>query len=299
VALLLSGAVAVGLLFVLPIALARWCAWGDTFPRTAIALWYATGLLGWLALATFFVALTVAPLGGSLLEGVVKFTAGLVSGHPLAGLGLSEAVGLTLSFDLIVLLLGGWLLGVWQLRKRRQRHCELLDLLAVTDSERPDVTIVDHDEPMAYFIPGRNGRVVLSSGVMKHHESLAPVIVEHERGHRDAHHGLVLLPLASMNAFFAFVPFARLAPVAIRTYLEMSADDFARRRTSTQALREALEKLGSLAAAPVGAIAWDGTVVERRIERLGRARPSMLSLVAATGLIAAALVAVVLAWLTH
>jgi len=102
-----------------------------------------------------------------------------------------------------------------------------------------------------------------------------------------------------MNAFFAFVPFARLAPVAIRTYLEMSADDFARRRTSTQALREALEKLGSLAAAPVGAIAWGGTVVERRIERLGRARPSMFSLVAATGLIAAALVAVVLAWLTH
>ena len=270
------------------------------YPRVAIASWYALGFIGWSSLATLFLAIATAPVKASLWQGIHALIRGFLIAEPLKGLGLYEAVGLTLWFDLTTLLVGSWLVGALQLRRRRIRHGELLDLLAMSDSPFVDIDIIDHEVPLAYFVPGGSGRVVLSRGALHSFEpSELDAIIEHERGHRDGRHGLWILPLTSMTPFFAFIPYARMAPVAIRAHIEMAADDVAQRRGSLEGLCGALRSASTFGLAPWGTMAWDGSVVERRLARLESPRQfksrALLSVV--TLLVLAW--AVVTAWLIH
>src|SRR3981189_1757588 len=89
-------------------------AWPSRAPRAAIALWQAIGLAGGLAAVGAGLAVTGAPLHGDLFSGVVHLIDQAASGHPLQGLGLNGALGLTLATDVGVVLAGGLVLTSWR-----------------------------------------------------------------------------------------------------------------------------------------------------------------------------------------
>ena len=262
-----SGSLALVMLGLAPIILmrTRWC---DVSPRVGIILWYGCGILGWCSVLTFGAALMTLPMAGSLFRNVSSVFMGLVSGRQVEDLGLFEAVGLTIVFDVLTMVLGGWTVGCLNLKRRQMRHCEMLDLLSDFD-DTLGAAVIDHPRPLAYYAAGRGGRVVLSRGtfgVVPQQELRA--ILEHERGHQTGRHDLWALPLASASAFLTFIPYSRLAPQAIRCLLEMAADDVAMRSVGRTVLLSALKSAKVFDTPASGALAWDGQVIERRISRL-------------------------------
>jgi hypothetical protein len=122
---------------------------------------------------------------------------------------------------------------------------------------------------MAYFLPGDGGRVVLSTGAIDVlNLSELSAVIAHEVGHRDGRHGALLVPLQVLSSFVSFLPLARHASTAMRTYLEMLADDFSRLHESSESLKTALTKASLFQPAPVGALGVTEGVIERRIKRL-------------------------------
>lgn len=240
----------------------------DARPRLGLAVWFALGALGWFGL--FGLALRLGLGGGRSLPGaVLTFVDRLGDGHPLRGLGLREVFGLSVAFDIVVLLIGGWIAAAWVVWRERQAQRAVLDLVAEVDPDDPVLRLLPHDLPVAYFLPGSGGRVVISRGTRRalSDDELAAVLA-HERGHGRGHHGTLLVPMQALSSFVSFLPYARYAPSAVSTYVEMAADDQARASTSTLALRRALEKAPVLARAPLGTIGLTASAIERRLRRL-------------------------------
>lgn len=290
--------VAVGCLVMAPIAMVR-ARWTDSYPRIAMTWWYLAGLAGLVATVSATWAVTVSTLSGSLWSRSVEFFRALFAGHPLAGLGLSEAVGLTLTTDLVALVVGGAVVNGWMTVRRRRHHRELVDLVAHRDVHL-DTYVVDHHELVAYYVPGGSGRVVVSSAVSNRMDSdVASAVLAHERGHRSGRHERWLSPLMAIQPFFSFIPYAHLAPAEVRALVEMAADDIAIAEVGRQSFAKALHFAPLFAAAPRGAVAWDGTVLDRRRSRLDRPVASRLRVMSAYAPVILTFIVVDVAWLTH
>ncbi|HEY1222788.1 MAG TPA: M56 family metallopeptidase [Acidimicrobiales bacterium] len=240
----------------------------DTNPRAGLVVWVSLCMVGWLSTVILFLEIGLRQLHGALLPTTVLFLERLGDGHPLRGLGLTEVVGLSVAFDITVLLVGGLLLATWKIWQLRHQQRALLDLVAEHSGDS-DVSLLEHPQPLAYYLPGNGGRVVVSTGALR---VLTPgefgAVVSHELGHRHGRHGALLIPLQALSPFVAFLPLARRAPGTIRTYLEMTADDFAREHGSSDALRSALEKSVFFHRPPLGTFGMHDGVVERRLRRL-------------------------------
>jgi beta-lactamase regulating signal transducer with metallopeptidase domain len=180
-----------------------------------------------------------------------------------------EVAGLSVAFDITVLLLGGLVVAGVKVVSMRSQQRLVLDLVAEPSDAVKGVCLLNHPYPMAYFLPGDGGRVVLSTGavdVLSARELDA--VVAHEVGHRSGRHGAFLIPLQAVSSFLTFLPLARIAPTVMRTYLEMSADDYSRSRESSTALKTALRKSVLFQPPPLGALGVNEGVIERRINRL-------------------------------
>lgn len=285
-------------LVVAPVWMVR-SKWSDVHPRLAVMWWYVIGALGLAATVTLCWAVVVAPLPDSLWRDVATFLGSIVSHHPLRGLGLSEAIGLTLLTDIALLVVGGLVAGSLLAFRRRRRHREILDLVGEFDSSR-NLYVVDHLDPAAYYVPGRQPRVVVSQGLLSlfDAEDVATVIA-HEEGHRHGRHGLWLAPLHAVRPFFSFVPYARLAPVAVRAAVEMAADDFAVNTVGAASVSRALQRAHLFVHAPLGAVAWDGSVLDRRIARISTTESRWIEICVAWSAVAVITVMTASAWLAH
>jgi Zn-dependent protease with chaperone function len=234
-------------------------------------LWQAVGLAGCLSAIGTGLAVAVAPLHTDVADGVARLVSGALSGHPLAGLGLYEALGLTLATDVTVVLLAGLGATVARTVRSRARHRLLLDLVASPSHAVPGAMVLEHPSPVAYCIPGRHRRIVLSAGaieILGRHEIDA--VVAHEEGHTHARHDLVILPFASMVDLLRWMPYARRAPSAVTTLLEMAADDFAARlhgRTTVATALAHIAEAGS-GAIPACSFGASNTAVVQRVRRL-------------------------------
>ena len=267
-----AAALALGLallcLVVLPIAL-RSSTRFDRNPRGGFVIWGSMCVIGWFSAVVVFLNVGLGNPHGPLLRALVAFVARLGDGHPLRGLGLSEVFGLSVAFDITVLMLGGLVVTAVKIWRVRSQQRTVLDLVAESPSSLEGVCLLRHPYPMAYFLPGDGGRVVLSTGAV---DALSQceldAVIAHEIGHRCGRHGAVLVPLQVLSSFVSFLPLARFAPVVMRTYLEMSADDYSRSRESSEALRTALTKATLFQPPPVGALNIADGVIERRITRL-------------------------------
>jgi Zn-dependent protease with chaperone function len=108
--------------------------------------------------------------------------------------------------------------------------------------------LVEHCEPVAYCVAGRNPTIVLSTGAV---DALDPAqlkaVLAHERAHLTGHHHR-LLGLARIGRLvLPFLPLMRDADEQVTRLVEMHADDAAARAHDPRSLATALVVLATSA----------------------------------------------------
>lgn len=271
-------------------------SWVTRAPRSAVVLWQSIGLSAIASGIGAGLAVAVYRYHAGLAPGVRELVEGLFGGHPLQGLGLPDALGLTLAADLLIVLFV--VFGSLMVRtiRSRARHRRLLNLLARESTQYPGTDLIEDTRPVAYCLPGRRPRIVMSEGTLQLLSSRQTrAVIEHERGHAREHHGLVMLPMVGLRRLFAWVPYARLAPLEIASLLEMSADDYSARRSDPVHLAAALVLMATSGRAPSCAFGAAGNAIPRRVDRLLLKSRNSKRTAVSTGLVAGAIVSAPLA----
>lgn len=147
----------------------------------------------------------------------------------------------------LALILGGGIARQMVRRRRRSRDAAR-QLLRGAHRRRLlgyAVSIVDVPHPFALTFPDHHGGIILSTAALHalDEEELAAVLA-HEHAHLRQRHHLIAALMASTAVVLRWVPLVAAAADAIPHYLEIAADDHARRRAGTPALVGALVKLG-------------------------------------------------------
>jgi Zn-dependent protease with chaperone function len=244
-------------------------SWPHKAPRAAIALWQAIGLTGALAAVGAGVALAVEPLHTGLLSGLGELLHGSSAGHPLPVKGIDEAFGLTLSANVVAILVAGVVITACRTVSSRRRHRILLDLVSVRSDQAPGAVLLSDSRATAYCLPGRRSRIVVSAGALDLLDSRElAAVVDHERGHVQERHHLILLPFASMIEMLDWMPYVSRAPRAVRGLLEMAADDYAARFHSPRVLASALIRMVNPSSVPTCAFGASSGSVTNRVKRL-------------------------------
>ncbi len=263
--------------------------WVSRSPRAAVVLWQSIGISAIAAGVGAGLCVTVDRYHVGFISGVRELIVGTFGGDPLAGIGLPNALGLTLAADLFVVLIAVLGSVMFRIVSARSRHRRLLNLLALSMPAHPDAELLDDPRPVAYCLPGRRPRIVVSAGTLNMlTERELAAVVEHERGHASEHHGLVMLPLAAVSDLFRWIPYARLAPRTVAELLEMAADDFAARRHDSKSLASALVRLSASGPVPSCALALSSHIVPRRVHRLLGAKRTSRQTTALIGVMAGA-----------
>ena len=117
--------------------------WVDRAPRAGVAVWQAIGASSLLAGIGSGLCVAVERYHSGFLGGLSQVGHGVVSGRPLAGLGLLDALGLTLAVDLAFVFC--CMLGAVTMRTvmTRRHHRRLVDLLALRTLET-GASVLDH-----------------------------------------------------------------------------------------------------------------------------------------------------------
>lgn len=224
-----------------PALLARWRGLRRT-PRAAMLLWQGVAL-----------AAVLSALGAGL---------SLATDH-----GMGVVAGLALAVTAVVaarLLVSGHRVGT-SLRAVRRHHREQLDLLATPPGpDRPGISVLETERPLAYCVPGvQASRVVVSSGALA---TLAPdeldAVLAHERAHLRARHDLVLEAFSVLHRAFPRWVSSAAALREVRTLVEVLADRAASRQHGAHPVARALVALAG-ASAPDAALGAGGVLVER------------------------------------
>ena len=280
-AVLLAYAVCVGTLGSRMLGRARWTS---RAPLLAILTYLAAGwsLVAALGLAGLTLAVHATALGGGLshLIGacVLRLRAlyATPGGAAVAGLGLILA-GTVLARTALI--------AITHLRatgRQASRHAQTARLVGRPEPSLGAV-LVDHPQPHAYCVAGRNPTVVLTTGAL---EALDPaqldVVLAHERAHLAGHHHVLLALARIARQVLPFMPLMRDADAQVARLVEMHADDAATRARDPGTLAAALVVLAT-AASPAPALAAAVTDTVQRIHRmlgpaepLGRARRQLL-----------------------
>jgi Peptidase family M48 len=261
----------------------------DRLPHAGLAVWGSLCAIGWTSMVVFLLKVSIDSSSTPLLLATLTFLRHLGDGHPLRGLGLVEVVGLSLAMDIVVLFVGTFIVVGWKTVHQRNDQRAVLDLVsASTMSYR--VQVLDHAQPLAYYMPGDGGRVVLSTGTFDLlDENELGAVIAHEQGHRRGHHGIFLVPLQTLSNFVQFLPLSRRAPGVMRGYLEMMADDYATSRSSKVAVQSALAKAPTFRRPPIGAFGAVDHQIDRRLLRLNFELPRFLDAAVVLVVICAAL----------
>lgn len=294
-ALVLAG-LAVILAGPVPVLLGK-ASWPYLVPRAAIFLWQAVAA-----------SAVLAALGAGFAGGLAFVT----SRHASRWEIVAHCV-VFIATTVIALRLGWAVVQVAiELRSRRRRHRELLDVLgdpAVLDDPEllaPNLRVLAGERPLAYCLPGlRGARVVVSQGAL---DQLEPAelraVLAHELAHLRARHDLVLEAFTALRRAFPWFGRSRTALERNQTLIEMLADDSACRSVAPTDLGRALVRLSGASAPGVhGALAAGGTDTVLRLNRLATSAPNRRGLAVATYLAAAGLILVptftlAIPWLT-
>ncbi|MEV0777757.1 M56 family metallopeptidase [Streptomyces sp. NPDC050433] len=212
-------------------------------------------ITAWLGLAVTFVVSGALAFYHLLLSGphmhdglVGLLTAcGLMTGGParnapptptdLAAVLLPAALVLLPAFALVRI--------SWRMRRARRRQ---RDLLTLVGSPAPEygATVVEHEVPAVYCLPGRAPRVVVTSAAMRvlDDEQLRAVLA-HEHAHIAGRHHLLLAVTEAFARAFPGLPLARLVREQTALLLEMAADDRALRGHPREVLAAAMYEVAA------------------------------------------------------
>ncbi|MQA80251.1 MAG: M48 family metalloprotease [Streptosporangiales bacterium] len=243
--------------------------WVDRAPNLAIALWQAitASVLAAAVLAALSLAVPAVGAGASV--------ASLIDACLVALRGHYSDVGqpvVAVSAFIAALALCAWTVGhlvhgfVGALRERRL-HVDMLAPIAQHDPSL-GALVVEHDRPLAYCMPGRVHRIVVTSAVIERldSEQLAAVLA-HERAHLSCRHHLAVTAADALARAFPFVPLFRAAAGEVAHCVELAADDVAATRHDRQVIAAAVL---SIAGEPVpgGALGAAGRRIARRVLRM-------------------------------
>lgn len=267
---------AVVLAMVAPRALAG-ARWTARAPGWGIAAWQALSGALLLTLATVGVssALPLLHATGSLGELLRACVKALRAEYQVPGGEGVAAMSSTLV--LLVLVRAVWCVGSELLRasQARARHRGALRLVGRTDLQLGAV-VVQHGSRTAYCLPGRHGKVVISSAALATlDEDELRAVLAHERAHLSGRHHLVLGAASGLARAFPFVPFFAAARRECAVLVEMRADDKAGGLDQHLMVASALVTLGSprgaLLTGPAGfavGLLATGTATAARVARL-------------------------------
>jgi Zn-dependent protease with chaperone function len=264
--------------------------WPARDPVGALLVWQSIGLAGGLALLGSGVVYGLAPLGPTLPVAAGNAAGTLAAGR-LPDLGFSHVLALVAALVLALRLVGVLVAVMVRTLRARQRHRDLLDLLATPWPDVPHAHVLDHPVPVAYCLPGLRSRLVVSAGVL---DALDPpavkAVLAHEHAHLRERHDLVVLPFVAWGATAPFVRGMVCAQVAVAALVEMRADDVASAAVTPKQLTGALRTVGG--AAPAAALSSFTDALDRRLLRIVRppaplpAAVRLLVRLAALGLVA-------------
>jgi hypothetical protein len=220
--------------------------------------------------STFALTAVAVVSAAAVIAGLVGVLLGAVAEVP----SLAERIGWCRHFhhrSLVVPVLIGPLACLWlltiavQMTRCRRRYTRQV----ARASGGAALQIIESDRPTAYSIPGRPGRLVVSTGLL---EGLRPeervVVFAHERSHLAHQHGRFVhwTNLAALT----FPPLRRLA-AQVRFVTERWADEDAavhvgdRRLVARALTRAALLQAGAL---PTNSLALTGLGVPARVDAL-------------------------------
>ncbi|MEE2035410.1 M56 family metallopeptidase, partial [Rhodococcus chondri] len=203
-------------------------------PGALLAAW-----LGSLAGALFFGASAVVTLAWpdhapaeAAVEAVVQCLSAL--SHAMQP-WITETVAATGTLALLTMAVRAVLLG----RRYARDQARLLDyhrdvVSIVARSREDDVMWLAHPMPMAYSVAGRPGFVVATDGLSRCLSgSEREAVLAHERAHLRGSHHLIVTACDILAAVLPAVPLFAAAPSAVKTLVELTADQHAARATST------------------------------------------------------------------
>ncbi|MFD1540553.1 M56 family metallopeptidase [Nonomuraea guangzhouensis] len=243
--------------------------WTHRCPRAALVLWQAVGLAAGLGAVGLGLVAAVAPLAAVFPHGMHTLVRQIVSGQGLDGLGPVHLLALAWSAGLMSWLLIHTVRVAAKTIRERRRQRLLVDVVA-DHHPAHDAYILPVAEHVAYCVPGRHGRIVLSQGTLDllTAQELAAVL-GHERAHARGHHDLALLPFVALAHAFPWLVCTRTARQAVAVLLEMIADDHACRAHGELPLARALVRMAAGEPGPGSATfaLADAGVVER-LQRL-------------------------------
>ncbi len=264
-AVLLAYAVCAGTLGSRMLGRARWTT---RAPLLAILTYLAAGwsVVAALGLAGLTLAVHATALGGGLSHLIGACVLRLRSeyatpgGATVAGLGLIFA-GAVLARTALI--------AVTHLRatgRQASRHAQTARLAGRPEPSLGAV-LVDHPQPQAYCVAGRNPTVVLTTGALA---ALDPAqldaVLAHERAHLAGHHHALLAAARIARQVLPFLPLMQDADAQVARLAEMHADDAATRARDPGTLAAALVALAT-AASPAPALAAAVTDTVQRIHR--------------------------------
>ena len=213
---------------------------------TSVVLW----LLAFLALGpmTAWIISGPAVLPGQAAEICQRC---LVSANPLGGTFVQTGVPAVLLLALPALAALTVVARAMQhLRRRRRILRGLFNEISAISTRGTmagyPVLLTNGLEPTAFALPRKWGGIVISTGALA---LLTPeervAVLAHERAHLRQHHHVIIGCIESLAHSLRWVPLVAAAADALPHYLEIAADDAARRRTGTTAVAGALLKLGN------------------------------------------------------
>lgn len=248
---------------VAPMITARW-TWRA--PSLGILCWQALGLTWALCAIGTVLAAGLVPYHTGMPQALAHLAGDLMAGEHSRPIGAAHLTAVALGLVMITLLLAALGVTVASVLRTRRRHRQVLSLVAGHSNAAPGAWILDHPAALAYCLPGRPSRVVLSSGALAVLDAgeLAAVVA-HEQAHARERHDLVLLPFAALRHL---LPVGKVAD-AVALLVEMRADEAACRRTAPRHLAAALRRISAAGVvAPQGTIGLSDAAVAARLSRI-------------------------------
>lgn len=239
-------ALAIALAWPMPRLLAR-ARWPHRDPVTAIVLWQAIGLAGGLSLIGAPLVYGLSPLADHFPTALYRLVEQALAGEPFARLQLPHLVALAIAATLALRLTISLAMSTVRTLRQRQQHREAVSLVAQVDPERPETSVLDHNRPAAYCVPGSPPLLVITSGMRDSFAtSELDAVIAHEYAHLSYRHDLLALPFTAWNRALPWIPSTHVARASVAQLVEMMADDRAKRNCDSTSLAHAI----SLAAQP-------------------------------------------------
>ena len=273
-AVLLAYAACVGTLGARLLGRARWTS---RAPLLGIVTYLAAAwsVLAALGLAGLTLAVPATALGGGLSHLIGACVLRLRDTYATPGGATAAGLGLTLAGALLARTAVTAAIHLRAVRRQALRHAQTA-WLAGHPEPALGATLVDHPQPAAYCVAGRQPTVVLTTGALR---ALDPAqrdaVLAHERAHLASHHHRLLAMARIAGQVLPFVPLMRDADAQVTRLVELHADDAATRSRDPGPLAAALVILAT-AASPAPALAAAATDAVQRIHRLlGPAEPPL------------------------